>query len=82
MSINIHEFSERFSETYDFLYDSEDRVAGFDEAVDAFDEYLAKDIQGFKAFVAEFSKYRHDIISSDREAAAFMFVLEEMGALV
>lgn len=45
-----------------------------DDAVEAFDEFLKK----HKEFVREFAKYRGDFISSDREAAAFMFALESM----
>ena len=36
----------------------------------------------FRSFVGEFVDFRHDIVSSDREAAAFMFALESMGALI
>lgn len=81
MSIDINEFSTKFRQEYELLYDNRDRVAGYQEAVEAFDEYLANDIGGFQAFVGEFVDYRHDIISSDREAAAFMFALESMGGL-
>ena len=79
MNINIHDFAKKFRQEYEFLYDNWDNVAGFQEAVDAFDDYLAKDIGGFQKFVGEFVRYRHDIVSSDREAAAFMFALESMG---
>ena len=82
MKVNINDFMKKFSEEYDFLYENYDRVAGFDEAVVAFDEYLSKDIGGFRSFVGEFVDFRHDIVSSDREAAAFMFALESMGALI
>jgi len=82
VKVNINDFMKKFSEEYDFLYENYDRVAGFDEAVDAFDDYLANDIGGFQKFVGEFVDYRHDIVSSDREAAAFMFALESMGALI
>ena len=81
MSINIHEFAKKFGQEYSFLYENRDRVAGFREAVDAFDEYLEKDIGGFKKFVGEFVDFRKDFISSDREAAAFMFALESMGVI-
>lgn len=81
MSINIHEFAKKFGQEYSFLYENHDRVAGFREAVDAFDEYLANDIGGFKKFVGEFVSFRGDFISSDREAAAFMFALESIGGL-
>lgn len=81
MKININDFLAKFNEEYDFLYENRDRVAGFDEAVDAFDDYLAKDIGGFRKFVCEFAVFRKDFISSDREAAAFMFALESVGVI-
>ena len=82
MKVNIHEFAKRFRKEYSFLYDNDDNVAGYDEAVDAFDEYLKKDIGGFKKFVGEFVVFRgYDPVSSDREAAAFMFALDSMGCL-
>lgn len=81
MDINIHEFAKKFSEEYSFLYDNDDRVAGYREAVDTFDEFLKSDIGGFKKFVSEFCNFRMDLVSSDREVAAFMFALESMGGL-
>lgn len=77
---NIKEFHEKFIKEYDFLYDNHDNVAGFDEAVDAFDKMLEKNAS-FKKFVGEFVNYRQDYISSDREAAAFMFTMEDFGML-
>lgn len=75
--LDIHDFSKRFAKEYKFLYDNRDNVAGYREAVGAFDDF-AKTHGGF---VCEFVKFRGDFISSDREAAAFMFALESMGAL-
>lgn len=74
MKINIHEFSNQFNKEYDFLYENDDRVAGYEEAVDAFDMFISKP-DGQK-FVGEFVNYREDFISSDREVASFMFALE------
>jgi hypothetical protein len=48
-------------------------VAGYKEAVQAFDEFLPY----HHGFVDEFVKYRGDFLSSDREAAAFMFAMEK-----
>lgn len=81
MKLNIHEFAKKFNKEYEFCYEHQDRVAGFREAVREFDEFLENDVGGFKKFVGEFAKYRQDVISSDREAAAFMFAMESMGAL-
>ncbi len=72
--INIHQFKRKFEEEYSFLYDNDDNVAGYQEAVDEFDKFLEK--QG--DFVGEFARYRGDYVSSDREAAAFMFALSSM----
>ena len=76
-TLNIHEFLERFEKEYDFIYDHDDNVAGVREATAAFDEFL----KTHKDFVGEFVRFRGDFISSDREAAAFMFALENMGGL-
>lgn len=68
--MNIKEFLDQFNKEYEFLY-NHNNVAGYDEAVTAFDEFAPN----HKEFVSEFVKYRGDFISSDREAAAFMFAL-------
>lgn len=72
-NINIEKFEMEFNKEYEFLYEHNNRVAGYDEAVEAFDEFL----ETHKEFVGEFTKYRGDFISSDREAAAFMFAMEK-----
>ena len=74
ININIHEFYKQFQKEYQFLYEHHNRVAGYIEAVEAFDSFAAS----HKDFVCEFVRYRGDFISSDREAAAFMFALETM----
>lgn len=71
-NINIKQFLKEFNEEYDFLYEH-DYVAGYDEAVEEFDIFAKKN----SSFVCEFVKYRKDFISSDREAAAFMFALSK-----
>lgn len=76
-SINIHEFYNKFCKEYEFLYKSYDNVAGFREAVEAFDIFL----KAHAKFVAEFCRFRGDLITSDREAAAFMFTMESMKML-
>lgn len=72
MDINIKMFAEQFKKEYKFLYDNYDRVAGYNEAVEVGDKFIAEHSE----FVGEFVKYRGDIISSDREVAAFMFALD------
>jgi hypothetical protein len=73
-NINIHEFNNRFGNEYEFLYDNRDNVAGFHDAVREGDKFIKEHAE----FVREFCKYRGDIISSDREVAAFMFALSSM----
>jgi len=73
MDINIKEFKKQFDKEYNFLYNNRDQVAGYNEAVRAFDKFMGTNIE----FIREFVLYRNlDPISSDREAAAFMFALE------
>ena len=79
--IDIKEFQRKFRQEYANLYDHRDNVAGYREAVEEFDNYMAVDFGGFQRFVNEFVDYRKDIISSDREAAAFMLALERIGGL-
>ena len=71
--INIEKFYEEYCKEYNFLYENNDNVAGYTEAVQAFDQFL----RDHKDFVSEFVWYRKDFISSDREAAAFMFAMEK-----
>lgn len=71
MSININDFVKRYQKEYAFLYKN-DYVAGEEEAVKAFDKFAPK----HKDFIMDFVNHTGDFISSDREAAAFMFALE------
>jgi len=72
ININIDKFLKQFNKEYAFLYQYGSAVAGYQEAVDAFDEFVVT----HGDFVGEFARYRGDFISSDCEAAAFMFALE------
>ena len=74
-NINIHQFLDKFNKEYSFLYENKNRVAGYKEAVQAFDAMLTSK---HKPFIIEFVNFRQDFISSDREAAAFMFTLYDM----
>lgn len=79
ITVNIEKFLKKFHEEYSFLYDHRDSVAGYEEAVEAFDNALQNN-ENFKRFVSEFCEYRKDPITSDREAGAFMFALEALTA--
>jgi len=76
-NVNIKEFAAKFNENYDELYNARDMIAGTKEAVLFFDEFL----KSHGDFVGEFAKYRGDFIASDREAAAFVFALEDFALI-
>lgn len=76
-SVSIEKFLRKFRKEYEFLYDNYDNVAGFRDAVKEFDFRIHHDI-GFSRMVQEFARYRKDFISSDREAAAYMFAWADM----
>ena len=71
-TISIKKFHNQFRKEYEFLYKHYDRVAGFTDAVREFDYRIHHDLR-FSKMVQEFALYRKDFISSDREAAAYMF---------
>ena len=73
-NISMEKFCEQFQKEYNFLYDCRGYVAGYDEAVSAFDRFQIDHAD----FVREFAPYRGDVVSSDREAAAFMFALDSI----
>jgi hypothetical protein len=78
MNIKIKDFSKQYKKEYNFLYDNKDNIAGYAEAVEAFDDFI-KTAAG-SAFVGEFARFRGDLLTSDGEAAAFMFALDSMTA--
>ena len=65
-----------FEEEYERLYECGDKVEGYSDAVDSFDEYI-KD-KYFLSFVGNFNRLREDVVTSDREAAAFMFAMNRL----
>ena len=73
-NIDMENFLERFREEYKYLYEANEYVAGYDEAVRAGDEFISS----HKEFVRAFACFRGDVLSSDREVAAFMFALARL----
>jgi len=69
----------KFSQEYDFLYKHEDNVAGYSEAVAAYDDFI--DNKTFERLIQDCVNVRSDFFSSDREVGAFMFALDAMGVL-
>lgn len=72
--LDIQKFLEEFNLEYNFLYENNDNVAGFHEAVQYGDKFIAE----HPNFIRQFNEYRHDPITSDREVAAFAFTLDKM----
>ena len=69
--LNLELIAELFNDNYDFLYNNND----IDTYVlsSLFDVFNKK--EKFNDLVCKFNTKRHDFISSDREAAAFMMAL-------
>lgn len=69
-------FEDDYKRMYNLKHGGEE-LAGYAEAVKAFDDFLFTDGD----FVRDFIAYRGDFISSDREAAAFMFALSGVAVM-
>ena len=79
VTVNIKDLLKKFNEEYDFLYDNDNNVCGYYDALKEGDLFIS-DKKNSK-FIREFNEYRQDILSSDREVVAFMFTMESMGLL-
>lgn len=69
-------FLDKFNQEYDFLYNADvnnQYVVGSSEALVYFDNDLT---EVEKNVLREFVEFRGDVVSSDREAIAFMFTLD------
>jgi hypothetical protein len=67
----------KYNEEYDFLYDNDDNVSGYYEAVEAYERDIKDD--KFANLVRDFVHFRGDVMASDRECAAFEFACEDLG---
>lgn len=76
---DMEELKNAFVKNYSRLYQTDDdhESSEFYDAVDKFDEMSANNAQ-FTATVQKFNKYMGDLISSDREAAAFVMALDDL----
>ena len=76
---DMEELKNAFVKNYSRLYQTDDdhESGEFYDAVDKFDEMSVNDSQ-FAATVQKFNKYMGDLISSDREAAAFVMALDDL----
>lgn len=80
MTINYQALLDQFNKNYDLLYNSKAYVAGYDEALDYFDNTIRKNTV-LSDILRKFVELRSDILSSDRECVAFVFSLEDLGIL-
>lgn len=80
MTINYQALLDQFNKNYDFLYNSKAYVAGYDEALDYFDNTVRKN-KVLSDILGRFVEFRSDFLSSDRECVAFVFSLEDLGIL-
>lgn len=72
--LTMKKLLDKFVEVYNYLYEHyQTPVPGYDEAVKGFDDFLATPVG--KVFIRTFVEYRGDAVTSDREAAAFIFAL-------
>lgn len=74
MAINIEEFSKRFGEEYNNLYEGKTVIKNYRELIEAGDDF----IRNYPDFVEDVVRYRHDYISSDREVVAFMLAVKAL----
>lgn len=79
-SCDIARFLDKFKSNYKWLYSGADSMSGYYELVETFDTLLQAN-ESFKLFVGCFVDYREDIISSDREAAAFVITMYDFNLL-
>ena len=75
----MKDFIKAMHEEYERLYDAKDNVKGYRVAVWAFDEFCKS--EEHKELLKRVVEARGDFISSDREAAAFMFAMERFNMI-
>ena len=77
MNAFFETLKQQFETEYHLLYN--DKKKGSREQVERFDK-LANFNPLFRNLIQSFAEYRHDIITSDREANAFMNAYDTMNA--
>lgn len=69
MNATMEMVLEKFNEVYSFIYDNEDNIPNYHQMVALGDKMIRTNDK----FVVDFIQYRGDILSSDREVAAFAY---------
>lgn len=73
----MKKFIRQFNKEYEKMYNSKDKVRDYREAVQYFDTHLEE--KWFKNLLNSFVLERGDVVTSDRECAAFVFALKFFG---
>lgn len=84
INIDLAELRNRTAENYGILYENDDKIdggaAGYFSASSlcgSFDDYMEVNSE-FRKLVQTYTKYVGDFLSSDREAAAFIYAVDEL----
>lgn len=83
IAVDFKPLSDKVSEVYNYLYNNNDTITVGNDRYSAsslsydFDGYMQVNDE-FKRLVREFTKWNGDYLSSDREAAAFIFALDAL----
>lgn len=83
IEIQMREIMEKllnqYNKEYDFLYDNNDNVAGYNDALNEYDKLIKNN--NFRQWLQHFVNYRKDLLISDREVVAFIFACNELGLI-
>lgn len=71
--IDLAVLLDTFQKKYEYLYNYPGRPAGYAEAVEEGERFIRENPE----FISDFTLYREDAITSDREVAALIFALRE-----
>lgn len=84
INIDLAELRNRTAENYNILYENDDKIddgaAGYfsvSSLCGSFDDYMEVNSE-FRKLVQTYTKYVGDFLSSDREAAAFIYAIDEL----
>lgn len=76
-NLDINDFYERYQKNYEWLYNSGDQLSDYHTLVEEFDNLCMKS-ESFRSFVREFCNFIGDMVTSDREEAAFILTLYDV----
>ena len=84
INIDLAELRNRTAENYGILYENDDKIDGgaagyfsVSSLCGSFDDYMEVNSE-FRKLVQTYTKYVGDFLSSDREAAAFIYAVDEL----